>query len=56
MTDTLTVYNIQPKDSGFYRCSISNNSGTAYSNYATLNVTGTSVYGNSFINFFIFQQ
>lgn len=40
-TNTLTVYNVQPEDSGYYRCSVSNNSGTTYSNYATLNITGT---------------
>ena len=40
MSDTLFVYNIRPEDSGHYRCSISNNSGTVYSDYAALNVTG----------------
>jgi len=39
-SDVLTVYNIQPQDSGDYRCVIRNNSGSAYSNYATLTVAG----------------
>ena len=38
--DKLILYNVQPQDSGFYRCSVSNNSGTAYSEYAALNITG----------------
>ena len=39
-TDTLILYHVQPEDSGFYRCSVSNNSGTVYSEYAALNITG----------------
>ena len=44
-TDTLTIVNIQPEDDGIYQCVATNASGTSYSKYATLNVTGMYVTG-----------
>ena len=35
-TDTLKLINIQPKDSGSYRCVATNNYGTNMSDYATV--------------------
>jgi len=39
-SNMLTIYNIQPQDSGDYRCVIKNGSGSGYSNYAALTVAG----------------
>ena len=39
-TDTLTIVNIQPEDDGQYRCAATNVSGTSYSKYSILKITG----------------
>ena len=38
-TNTLTLINLQPEDSGNYRCVATNASGSNKSNYATVNVS-----------------
>ena len=35
-TSVLTIYNIQPNDTGYYRCIASNASGSSFSKYAML--------------------
>jgi len=39
-TDTLTIINIAPEDSGNYRCVVSNDNGKVYSVWAMVTVTG----------------
>ena len=40
-TDTLTLINLQPEDTGNYRCVATNASGSSQSNYAHLTINGT---------------
>ena len=42
--NTLTFINLQPEDTGNYRCVATNASGSSESNYANLNITGTVKY------------
>ena len=42
-TNTLTLINLQPEDSGNYRCMANNTSGSIASNYATFNINGENV-------------
>ena len=39
-TNTLTLINLQPEDSGNYRCVATNASGSSPSNYANLTING----------------
>ena len=39
-TNTLTLINLQPEDSGNYRCVATNASGSSESNYAHLTING----------------
>ena len=39
-TDTLTIINISPEDSGNYRCVVSNDNGKVYSVWAVVTVNG----------------
>ena len=36
----LTIFNVKPKDSGEYRCRLSNSTGTIMSNFTTITVKG----------------
>jgi len=36
----LTIFNLKPKDSGEYRCRLSNSTGTIMSNFTTITVKG----------------
>ena len=40
-TNTLTLINLQPEDTGNYRCVATNASGSSFSNYANLTINGT---------------
>jgi len=39
-TNTLTIVNVKPEDSGNYRCVVSNDSGENFSDYAAITVCG----------------
>ena len=43
-TNTLTLINLQPEDSGNYRCVATNASGSSQSNYAHLTINGMCVH------------
>ena len=36
----LTLVNLQPQDTGYYRCMATNNSGSSYSEFALLSIFG----------------
>jgi len=44
-TNTLTLINVQPKDSGNYQCVATNNYGSKTSDYATIIIKGINDYG-----------
>ena len=49
-TNTLTIINLTPEDTGNYRCVATNASGSSPSNYATLTVNGKCIL-NVYITF-----
>ena len=54
-TNTLTLHNILPPDSGRYRCVADNEHGITYSNYAVLTVGGK-IYMQMINPFYIFMN
>ena len=54
-TNTLTLINVQPKDSGNYRCVATNRFGTNISDYATITINGMYVHIYISIYYFYFD-
>lgn len=42
-SSTLTIFNLIPKDSGDYQCTISNTTGKISSDFSTVNVIGNEI-------------